>query len=131
MKKEGTSYSEQVREYVERHAVEPARKQGQMEFPVVAGEVHKSLGFSNRLPLVCQALRSKRLLERNGLSLKSAEGPPSGLSTRTVFTYRFVSAPERASGSYNALLALEGIGKDLWKPWGGGEAFLKQLRAEE
>src|SRR5689334_3175810 len=79
-----------VRSYVEQHAIASARREGRVEFSVVAGDVHKALGFSNRVPLVCQALRSKRFLNNNGLELKSQSGPPSGLSTTMTFTYRFV-----------------------------------------
>lgn len=119
-----------VRSYVERIAIEPARREGRSEFYVVAGDVHKALGFSNRVPLVCQALRSKQLLNKNGLELKSAAGPPSGQSTTMVFTYRFGPAPENAAPGKGGLRSLAGIGKDTWKLWGGGEAFLKHEREQ-
>lgn len=122
--------SELVRRYVERNAVDPARREGRLEFSVVAGDVHKALGFSNRVPLVCQALRSKHLLSKNGLEIRSETGPPSGLSTTMVFTYRFVSQPPNVRPAQADLRTLAGIGKDVWKRWGGGEAFLKQERAQ-
>lgn len=122
--------SDLVRSFVERNAVDRARREGQVEFSVRAGEIHKALGFSNRVPTVCQALRSKSLLTKNGLELKSESGPPSGLSTTMVFTYRFVSPPSPTDTSPNGLRKLLGIGKNLWKDWGGGEAFLKRERDE-
>jgi hypothetical protein len=124
------AHTELVRSYVERNIVDPARREGRLEFSVVAGDVHKALGFSNRVPLVCQALKSKLLLSKNGLELKSATGPPSGLSTTMVFTYRFASAPANAKPTKSGLRTLAGIGKDVWKRWGGGEAFLKQERLQ-
>ena len=119
--------SDLVRSYIEQNFVGPARREGRLEFSVVAGEVHRALGLSNRVPLVCQALRSKQLLTKNALELKSEAGPPSGLSTTMVFTYRFVSPTKPTPSSLRALV---GIGKSLWNDWGGGEAFLTQERAQ-
>jgi hypothetical protein len=119
-----------VRSYVERNVVDPARREGRLEFSVIAGDVHKALGFSNLVPLVCQALRSKILLKKNGLELKSEAGPPSGLSTTMVFTYRFVSTLANTRPAQSGLRTLTGIGKDAWKPWGGGETFLKRERQQ-
>ena len=123
------THSELVRSYVERTAIVPARRAGQSEFAVKAGDVHRALGLSNRVPLVCQALRSKQLLVRNGLELKSEKGPRSGLSTTMEFTYRFVSPGTHHSSERAGLRGLVGIGKNLWKDWGGGESFLKRERA--
>jgi hypothetical protein len=120
--------SDLVRSYVEQQVIRPARSKGQLEFSIVAGDVHKALRFSHLVPLVCQALRKKEWLHKNGLELKNEIGPPSGLSTTMVFTYRFVSID--ANPAPSGLRGLAGIGKDLWKDWGGGEAFLKQERAD-
>ena len=125
-------YSDLVREHVEQRAVKPARNAGKMEFSVVAGEIHKALGFSNQVPLVCQALRSKKLLQANNIVIKSESGPPSGQSTTMMFTYRFInppSAPAQPSKEPSPLRALAGRGSALWLKWGGGESFLKQERA--
>ncbi|MFN7931902.1 MAG: hypothetical protein U0R19_01170 [Bryobacteraceae bacterium] len=121
-------YSDLVRDYVRQHPLQQARARGLKEFSVVSGDVHKALGLTNRVPTVCQALRSKRLLRENNLILKSETGPPSGLSTTMVFTYSFAStAPE--SSRQHPLRALAGAGKKLWADWGGGEAFLKKERS--
>jgi hypothetical protein len=121
------SKSDAIRSYVERNIIDPARRQGQLEISVVAGAIHSALGLSNRVPLVCQALRSKQLLTRNGLELKKETGPPSGQSTTMVFTYRFVGPSSRVGPT--GLRTLVGTGKDLWRGWGGGEAFLKEERS--
>lgn len=124
-------YSDLVREHVEQRAVKPARNAGKMEFSVVAGEVHKALGFSNQVPLVCQALRSRKLLQANNIVIKSESGPPSGQSTTMVFTYRFADTPGTPAQKQtepSPLRALAGKGKALWGTWGGGESFLRQER---
>ncbi|MDX1983459.1 MAG: hypothetical protein SFV51_24520, partial [Bryobacteraceae bacterium] len=67
--------SDTVREHVRIRYVVPARRQGTSRFTVVAGEVHNELGLHGRVPLVCQALASKKLLEENNLVLERREGP--------------------------------------------------------
>ncbi len=122
------AYSDLIREYVRQHPLKRARAQGLKEFSVVSGDVHKALGLTNRVPTVCQALRSKRLLRENNLILKSESGPPSGLSTTMVFTYSITGAPA-AEPATHPLRAIAGIGKELWASWGGGESFLKKERS--
>lgn len=122
------SKSDLVRSYVERNFIAPARRQARIEFSVVAGQVHSALGLKNRIAIVCQALRNEKWLTRNGLELKTETGPPSGLSTTVVFTYRFV-APDQP-GAPTGLRTLVGIGKDLWSAWGGGETFLNSERSQ-
>jgi 5-methylcytosine-specific restriction protein B len=123
--------SDQVIQYVLRSYIEPARKRGDAEVSIKAGDVHKALRWSNRVPSVCQALASKRFLEQNQLTLTEKQGPPSGLSTTTVFTYRLEaesntsSTPSRKA---SLLLSLRGSGKELFRKLGGGEAFLRAER---
>ncbi|HVW78313.1 MAG TPA: hypothetical protein VHB45_11925 [Alloacidobacterium sp.] len=123
--------SDQVIQYVQRSYIEPARKSGILEVRIKAGDVHKALRWSNRVPSVCQALASKRFLEQNQLTLVEKQGPPSGLSTTTVFTYRLgpeSGAPAVSSQKANLLLSLRGSGKDVFRKLGGGEAFLRKER---
>jgi hypothetical protein len=133
--------SDEIRKYAREKYVEPAMAKGQREVRVRAGDVHKALAMKNRVPIVCQALESKRFLKENNLVLESKEGPPSGLSTSVVFTYRIASEqPARsearrlaAQGQYKnpallELLKLRGIGKELFASLGGGEEFLRSER---
>lgn len=123
--------SDQVIQYVQRSYIEPARKRGLSEVSIKAGDVHKALQWSNRVPSVCQALASKRFLDQNQLTLVEKQGPPSGLSTTTVFTYRLSAesgAPSAPSKKDSLLLALRGSGKDIFKKLGGGEAFVRAER---
>ncbi len=121
-------YSDLVRDYIRQHPLRQAHNRGLKEFSVVSGDVHKALGLTNRVPTVCQALRSKRLLRENNLILKSETGPPSGLSTTMVFTYAFAESADAAAPRHS-LHSLQGKGKHLWDQWGGGETFLKKERA--
>src|SRR5713226_3787733 len=81
--------SEKVRQFVVERYVRPARSRGERSFTVVAGDVHRALGFRNRVPLVCAALKSNKFLRENHVLLTQIEGPPSGLSTTVTLTYEF------------------------------------------
>jgi hypothetical protein len=129
--------SDEVIQYAVRSYVEPAAKAGSKVIRIRAGDVHKALRLNNRVPSVCQALASKRFLDQNNLVLLDRQGPPSGLSTTTVFTYRLEGTgnPSQPSGNNLAtggkpglLLSLRGAGKELFARLGGGDAFLKEER---
>lgn len=122
--------SDQVIQYVQRIYIEPAKKRGDVEVSIKAGDVHKALHWSNRVPSVCQALSSKRFLKQNQLALIEKQGPPSGLSTTTVFTYRLDADANALKPARKAslLLSLRGRGKEVFRKLGGGEAFLREER---
>jgi hypothetical protein len=123
--------SESVRDYVRREYIEPARRRGQSLVTVVAGDVHKGVRLSHRVPLVCQALGGKKILEENHMTLEKREGPPSGQGTSTAFTYRLHPLPNahQANGNeYPTFVTARGIGKELFASLGGGEAFIRNER---
>ena len=127
------SDTERVREWVETKVIQPARARGDRVFTVTAGDVHRQLGLKNRVPVVCQALKSKRFLQENHLVLKDMSGPPSGLSTTVRFTYEIVSGSadrESSAKQQHPLLGLRGVAKDIFRQLGGGEHFIKQEREQ-
>jgi hypothetical protein len=112
--------------------IEPARRRHESNIRIVAGDVQKAVGLSNLVPLVCQALRSKKFLEENHLVLEKWDGPPSGMSTTVVFTYRLVGEAGQASNQPGdgPFLRLRGIAKDVFQSLGGGEAFIRKEREQ-
>lgn len=120
--------SDQVGQYVRASYIEPAAKNRETLIRVRAGDVHKALHWNNRVPSVCQALASKRFLEENRLELVDKQGPPSGLSTTTVFTYQLKSGASSAAPRGSQLASLRGIGKEVFTQLGGGEAWLRRER---
>jgi hypothetical protein len=126
------SPTESVRQYALRTYVEPARRRGQSTLSIVAGDVHKAVGLSNQVPIVCNALKSRKFLEENRLTLEGWDGPPSGLSTTVVFRYRV--QPEPGEGTTvrqtSPLLDLWGSGREVFASLGGGEAFLRKERRQ-
>lgn len=120
--------TQRVQEYVIEQYINPARARGQSRVEVVSGDVHRALGLSNRVPLVCQALRSKKLLQENGIVIESEQGPPSGQSTTVRVTYRL--SPQAAEvPKRHPFLELRGIARDLFREYGGGESFFQAGRA--
>lgn len=116
-----------VRNHVRDAFIRPAIQRGQTLIEVNVGAIHKALGLMNRVPLVCAALKSKKFLEENHLRLVSQSGPPSGQSTTVTFTYEIVSQMAHRS-SYDALIRLRGVAKDVFQQLGGGEAFIRKER---
>jgi hypothetical protein len=78
--------SDRVRDHIKRKYIDPAKKDGKNTLTVRAGDIHKELGFSRRIPVVCSALRSRKLSKNCGIELTYIGGPNN--STTTTFTYR-------------------------------------------
>ena len=124
------SISDVIRNYVRESLVKPAIKKGDRVIKVNAGAVHKVLGLNNRVPMVCAALRSKKLLQENGLRIVARTGPPSGQSTTVTFTYEILARNAKPSVSDNPLIGLRGIAKELFRKLGGGESFIRGERSK-
>jgi hypothetical protein len=122
--------TDRVREYAHAAYIEPARRRNEPVVRIVAGEVQKAVGLTNRVPLVCQALRSKKFLQENNLVLEAAEGPRSGMSTTVAFTYRLLGGQPEGQNAprKSGFLELRGIAKDVFQSLGGGEAFIRRQR---
>lgn len=127
--------SEQIRVYAGKLYVEPVRHGTGTTVSIRAGDIVKGLGLKNKTPNVCSALRSKIFQEQYGVQLIGEQGPPSGMSTTVVFTYKVlkqtqtkVSHSPAQSASPSAFNLLRGIGKKTFKKLGGGEAFIRGER---
>ncbi len=124
------SGSDRIRQHAAELYLNPARRRGEHRFTINVGAVHKALGLSNRVPLVCAALASKKFLDQNGLRLVSKTGPPSGQSTTVTFTYQFGDgkAVRNSNPNLEAWRKLRGAFKDVFAELGGGEAYLRAER---
>jgi hypothetical protein len=125
------SGSDLIRQHASEIHLAAARRRAEATVSINVGAVHKALGLSNRVPLVCAALGSKKFLAQNGLRLISKTGPPSGLSTTVTFTYEFLETQPSRSPSpatRDAWSKLRGSLKDVYAELGGGEAYLRAER---
>lgn len=78
--------SDRIRNHVKRKYIDPAKKAGKKTLSIRAGDIHKELGFSRRIPVVCSVLRSRKLSKTCEIELTYIAGPNN--STTTTFTYR-------------------------------------------
>jgi hypothetical protein len=118
---------------------EPARHAGRTHVVIQSGEFNKKLLEdklipSNRIPLVCNALKSRKLLKENHATLETMEGPPSGTSSTVVFTYRLEPLPDGSAPNSSepspAFNRLRGMLQEAYHRLGGAEAFHRKERAE-
>ncbi|HKT23731.1 MAG TPA: hypothetical protein VJR04_03965 [Terriglobales bacterium] len=128
IKRRSEGQTTKVRSYVRDHYVRPARRERQATFRVLVGDIHRALGFKNRVPLVCNALASRKFLAENSLRLLRRTGPPSGQSTTVELTFELLD-PERRIEGIESLRGLRGAGKHVFRALGGGEKFLRAQRS--
>jgi hypothetical protein len=120
--------SDAIRRHAYEKYISTARRRREKTVAINAGEVHRALALNNRVPLVCAALGSKKFLTQHGLRILSKTGPPSGQSTTVTFTYEIVRSESQPTLD-EAWQSLRGIAKDIYASFGGGEAYLRQERA--
>src|SRR6202023_1542131 len=132
MEEERGVYAKRVKDYARAEYIDPARRRGDLTVKIVAGDVQKAVRLSNQTPLVCQALKSHKFLDENHLVLEKWDGPPSGMSTTGLFTYRLTSerSPDTDPGESPLLgfLRLQGTRKEVFQTLGGGEASIRRER---
>ena len=80
------SLAERIRRYALDHYVEPARLAQERTVTIRAGDVHRNLGLTSRVPAVCSALASTLFQRLAGVTLTERSGPIQ--STTTLFRYR-------------------------------------------
>lgn len=124
------SVSDLIRDHVCEVYLKAAVRRGESTFSVNVGAVHKALKLANRVPQVCSALESKKLLDENQLRIVSKAGPPSGQSTTVTFTYEILASKAKPPSSDNPLMGLRGVAKELFRKLGGGESFIQNERAK-
>jgi hypothetical protein len=77
--------SDEVRAYVLRAYVVPARKNHSTRVTVRAGDVAKALKLSDRMPLVCGALGATKFQTECELNLFQRTGPGQGANATFIF----------------------------------------------
>jgi hypothetical protein len=82
---EGMSFADDVRNYC-LGEVEKARIEGKKQISFRAGDVHNTMGYKNRLPLVCAAIGAKKFENLACVERTGYEGPSNGANA--VFTFK-------------------------------------------
>ena len=78
--------ADQIREFVERRYVVPARKAGNPTVTITAGDVHREMHLQSRAPAVCGALKSKILQRQCAMVLVSWDGPAQGMAVNVTYS---------------------------------------------
>lgn len=84
--------ADEIREWVKRNCIEPARKKGLKQVTVRAGEVARQVTGGTNIPNVNSALRGKKLQEMCGIKLIKIGGTRG--STTATYTYEIVNIGE-------------------------------------
>jgi len=124
------THADRVRELARLQYIKPAEARHESTVRIVAGDIQKAAGLSNRVALVCQALKSHKFLNENHLVLEKWDGPPSGMSTTVTYTYRLLNDDRKEASPQPEwpFLKLRGVAKEVFTSLGGGEAFIQKER---
>jgi hypothetical protein len=98
MPEQGT-LAERIRRFAFENYVAPMRDAPGAEIRIRAGDVHKRMGLSGRMPAVCGALDSIILRREYGLELARRTGPAQGANVEFVFQ---MAGPKTAPSNKSA-----------------------------
>ncbi len=77
--------ADDVREYVLKTYIKPARQSRERTVSFTALDVHKGMGLQGRMPLVCAAIDANKFLDFASVVLTGREGPKQSSTVRWVF----------------------------------------------
>jgi hypothetical protein len=77
--------ADEIREFVYEFYIVPARKQGAARVTVRAGDIHKRMGLSGRMPAVCGAIETQKFQEKYDVRLVERKGPKQGANVYFIF----------------------------------------------
>lgn len=151
-----TGLSNRIRSLAKTRYVNPAIQAGKQQFSIRVRDVlndleREGLSSPGRTPQICNALRTAKFLNANGLEIEAVDGPPKKQSPTVVVRYRVKgnkqplnsgqhhpaearneNADESASArAFRLTERLRGLLKEEMAAYGGGEAFLRWVRRED
>lgn len=77
--------SDDVRSFCKKQYIDTARANGDKTVTIRSGDVHASLNYKNRCPLVCSAIGSNKFEELCKIRRLSIDGPINGMNTIFIF----------------------------------------------
>ena len=89
--------ADQIRDFVDRHYITPARRAGQSTVTITAGDIHRGMSLTSRAPAVCAALKSKALQRQCAMVLIKWDGPPQGMVVHVTYSLEAAVPPVRSA----------------------------------
>jgi hypothetical protein len=143
-----SSLSDKVREVAKKEYVQRAKQAGKSELSIAVRDLMKHLDKAefpgNRVPLICNAIRTRGFQRENGLEITSVDGPRSKSSPTVVIHYRIGvekqtagpesvepdhrSAEDAESRATRLTNKLRGLLKEELAAYGGADAFMRWIR---
>lgn len=77
--------ADDVRRFVAKHYISPARAVGQSPVTIRCGTVHSHMGLVDRMPLVCSSIQTREFADRQRVALTSRVGPDPGANLWLTF----------------------------------------------
>lgn len=77
--------ADEIRAFVHQNYFEPARRRGEHEITIRAGDVHSAMKLVGRMPAVCSALGTDKFQKEYRVRLVRREGPHLGANLRLTF----------------------------------------------
>jgi hypothetical protein len=78
--------TEEIREFICKNYIQPAREKGKSRITIRAGDIHSAMRLFSRMPAVCSAL-SKKIEQMCGVKIIDIKAPPSGQGANFFVTY--------------------------------------------
>jgi hypothetical protein len=85
--------ADQIRQFVYKQRIVPARSAGLKEVTVRAGDIHKEMGLFSKMPSVCSVLDGRKLCDLASLAITHRRGPPNGANVFITFNLETDQAP--------------------------------------
>ena len=80
------SLADTIRDHVNGAFIKPARAAGLRRVSIRAGDVHKDLRLTSRMPAVCAAIDATKFLHSSGVTLERRVGPAQGATVTWIVT---------------------------------------------
>lgn len=78
--------TDEIREFIYKRYIAPARKNGLRRITIVSGDVSNALELKNRMPQICGAIGATKFQTKYGLKLNSRTGPQAGSTVTWIFS---------------------------------------------
>lgn len=87
------SIADRIRAHAAATYIDPARRCGEREVVIRAGDVHRAMGLTSAMPSVCSALGGRRFEEAAEVALIDRKGPRNGANVYFTFSLNPAAAP--------------------------------------